>query len=62
MIERKYKCDLCGDEYPREERDMLLLGIYWIDFPERGWEVREALNCEHHICRTCIISIQKINL
>lgn len=61
MIERKYKCDLCHEEY-HPIRDDNLYGINWVEFPQGGWEVGSTLTCEKHICKKCIISIQKIEL
>jgi hypothetical protein len=51
MIERKYKCDLCGD--PEEPRK--LVGLYWDGM---GIVERDPVTVETHICFYCLSSLQ----
>lgn len=59
MIERIYKCDLCGDKYPNER----LIPIYWASSAPtfRRATHAEAINCEHHLCINCVNSVAALN-
>jgi hypothetical protein len=58
MIDKTYRCDLCNASVPAEILDKFLFGIYWIDNPHHGWTLKNARECEHHICNTCLTSLQ----
>ena len=60
MIDKTYRCDLCKASAPTDLLDAFLIGIYWSDHPVHGWIQKPATQCEHHICTTCLISLQTV--
>lgn len=60
MIDKYYRCDLCHASCAAETLDKFLIGLHWTDFPIHGWIQKPARETEHHICKTCLISLQTI--
>ena len=56
-IDRQYRCNLCGtNNYPKE-----MIGIFWKTIATgEVMVVRSAKETEHHLCLTCLESIQAI--
>lgn len=50
MIERRYKCDLCGDEHKLGDG---LVPIHW-ENKTRFIKAPVQLQAEHHLCRPCL--------
>lgn len=61
-IDKTFRCDLCKASCPPETLDSFLVGIYWVDHPIHGWTQKPAKEVEHHICKTCLISLQAIEV
>lgn len=60
MIDKTYRCDLCRATCTPDMANGFLVGLYWTDFPIHGWTQRLARETDHHICKTCLVSLQTI--
>ena len=60
MIDKTYRCDLCHATCSTDVANEFLVGLYWVDFPNHGWVQRLASETNHHICKTCLVSLQII--
>lgn len=61
MKDTTYVCNVCKATYKADVVDGYMIGIHWIDFPDRGWQRRKPRDCENHICFSCIESIKKLD-
>jgi hypothetical protein len=57
MIERTFRCDLCRDSLRADDAE--LFGLYWNSHP-KGWTEKAPRETEHHICATCLSSLQAL--
>ena len=60
MKKIEYICDLCHSSHTVTDNSLSLIGLYWVDFPIRGWIQKPERETEHHICRDCLKSLQII--
>ena len=58
-VNKTYKCDLCGDALTTDPgaESRKAIGLHFTPWP-RGWLVKRAGECAHHICPPCVASIQ----
>lgn len=60
MKDITYRCDLCRATSSADAVSTFFVGLYWSDFPVHGWIEKEPHLTEHHICKTCLNSLQII--
>jgi hypothetical protein len=56
-VERTYKCDLCGDRLNLSDTPPSAFGIWWQSWP-KVLIMKPAREVEHHLCLSCVSSIQ----
>jgi len=61
-VTKLYKCDICHDmlDTDKEDSPRKPIGLYWQDYPEKGWVFHGWRDCERHVCLTCLKSLAKI--
>lgn len=59
-VERSYRCDLCRDAVQLDEmaESRRAIGLWWQDWPAKGWLMKPARETEKHLCPACVASIQ----
>lgn len=64
MKTETYSCDLCSQQYTREQLDKLLFGVFWKSLAIGMSDKLHLVSSTHasrHYCITCLDELSRVN-